>query len=124
MIPDSGAWMIIDSSCSWMMSICSCELLALILRLGELSLKLILLVVPEGLVDLDRQVADLRLRRLHLGDQPLQLLLQLGALELGDHVAFLDELAVVDRQVDDDRRRPGHRCSAASRAATGPVPRS
>ena len=40
-----------------------------------------------------------------LGDQPLQLLLQLVAVELGDQVALLDALAVVDEA-------PRRRCPA------------
>ena len=41
-----------------------------------------------------------------LGDQLLELLLQLPALEPGEHVPLADALAVLERDLDDD---PGER---------------
>ena len=97
-----------------MISICSCGALGLDLGLGELALELVVLLVAaatSALLDLDvRGSSTCGLRGLHLGDQAAcGLLLQLAAVEPGEQVALLDDLAVLDRDLDDDPRRPGRR---------------
>ena len=103
MMPSCGERMFIDSICSSMISIRSLRALGRDLRLGLLGLKLdplLVVLADAALLIWISSVSCLGLGLRLVGDQPLQLLLQLVAVELGHDVVLVDAVAVIDQDLD------------------------
>ncbi len=105
MMPSCGERTFIDSICSSTISIRALVLLAVILGLGPLCLDLqqfLRILARPQLLGLEAERGELAFGFLAVGDQAVELLLKVLAVELDDDVAGVHPLVVVEGHRRDD----------------------